>query len=72
MKITIMNEHSFIFMYLKGNEGGKPWLKSYPEEIPSTVSYDIQPLHRYVEQMASLPRKESASLLEGYYVFGLP
>ena len=40
-------------MYLKGNEGGKTWLKSYPEEIPSTISYDIQPLHGYVEQMAS-------------------
>ncbi|MGR5907147.1 hypothetical protein ACT7DL_05575 [Bacillus paranthracis] len=31
----------------------KPWLKNYPEEIPSTISYDIQPLHKYVEQMAS-------------------
>ena len=50
----------------------KPWLKNYPEEIPSTISYDIQPLHKYVEQMASLPRKESASLFrEGYYIFRL-
>ena len=53
MKTTIMNEHSFIFMYLKGMKVEKPWLKSYPEEIPSTISYDIQPLHKYVEQMAS-------------------
>ena len=38
----------------------KPWLKNYPEEIPSTISYDIQPLHKYVEQMASrYPEKKA-------------
>ena len=31
----------------------KPWLQSYPEEIPATIAYDIQPLHRYLEKMAS-------------------
>ena len=40
-------------MYLKGNEGGKTMVEKLSEEIPSTISYDIQPLHRYVEQMAS-------------------
>ena len=42
----------------------KPWLKSYPEEIPSTISYDIQPLHKYVEQMASrYPEKKALHFL---------
>ncbi|MBL3200528.1 long-chain fatty acid--CoA ligase, partial [Klebsiella pneumoniae] len=65
MKITIMNEHSFIFYVFEGGmKVEKPWLKSYPEEIPSTVSYDIQPLHRYVEQMASrYPEKKALHFL---------
>ncbi len=60
-----MNEHSFIFMYLKGGmKVEKPWLKNYPEEIPSTISYDIQPLHKYVEQMASrYPEKKALHFL---------
>ena len=42
----------------------KPWLKNYPEEIPSTISYDIQPLHKYVEQMASrYPEKKALHFL---------
>ncbi|WP_242214607.1 long-chain-fatty-acid--CoA ligase [Bacillus cereus group sp. BfR-BA-01383] len=42
----------------------KPWLKSYPEEIPSTISYDIQPLHGYLEKMVSrYPEKKALHFL---------
>ncbi|MEW9179299.1 long-chain-fatty-acid--CoA ligase [Bacillus mycoides] len=42
----------------------KPWLKSYPEEIPSTISYDIQPLHGYLEKIASrYPEKKALHFL---------
>lgn len=60
-----MNEHSFIFYVFEGGmKVEKPWLKSYPEEIPSTISYDIQPLHKYVEQMASrYPEKKALHFL---------
>ncbi|MDG2794322.1 AMP-binding protein, partial [Vibrio parahaemolyticus] len=60
-----MNEHSFIFDVFEGGmKVEKPWLKSYPEEIPSTISYDIQPLHKYVEQMASrYPEKKALHFL---------
>ncbi|EEL85946.1 Long-chain-fatty-acid--CoA ligase [Bacillus cereus AH1272] len=49
-------------------EGGmrveKPWLQSYPEEIPGTISYDIQPLHGYLEKMASrYPEKKALHFL---------
>ncbi|WP_377864297.1 long-chain-fatty-acid--CoA ligase [Bacillus sp. R86525] len=42
----------------------KPWLQSYPEEIPGTISYDIQPLHGYLEKMASrYPEKKALHFL---------
>ncbi|MEI5890774.1 long-chain-fatty-acid--CoA ligase [Bacillus luti] len=42
----------------------KPWLQSYPEEIPATIAYDIQPLHRYLEKMASrYPEKKALHFL---------
>ncbi|PFK06867.1 long-chain fatty acid--CoA ligase [Bacillus cereus] len=42
----------------------KPWLHSYPEEIPGTISYDIQPLHGYLEKMASrYPEKKALHFL---------
>lgn len=65
MKTTIMNEHSFIFYVFEGGmKVEKPWLKSYPEEIPSTISYDIHPLHGYVEQVASrYPEKKALHFL---------
>ncbi|MGG2064147.1 long-chain-fatty-acid--CoA ligase [Bacillus sp. S14(2024)] len=31
----------------------RPWLNSYPKEIPHTISYDMQPLHVYLQQTAS-------------------
>lgn len=31
----------------------KPWLASYPKEIPHTISYDIKPLHHYLQDTAS-------------------
>lgn len=38
----------------------KPWLQSYPEEIPGTISYDIQPLHGYLEKIAArYPEKKA-------------
>ncbi|PKR93840.1 Quinone oxidoreductase [Bacillus cereus Rock4-18] len=65
MKTTIMNEHSFIFYVFEGGmKVEKPWLKSYPEEIPSTISYDIQPLHGYLEKIASrYPEKKALHFL---------
>ncbi|MDH4420698.1 MULTISPECIES: long-chain-fatty-acid--CoA ligase [Bacillus] len=42
----------------------KPWLQSYPEEIPETIAYDIQPLHRYLEKMVSrYPEKKALHFL---------
>ncbi|HDR4560854.1 long-chain-fatty-acid--CoA ligase [Bacillus cereus] len=42
----------------------KPWLQSYPEEIPATIAYDIQPLHRYLEKMVSrYPEKKALHFL---------
>ncbi|EOP35199.1 MULTISPECIES: long-chain-fatty-acid--CoA ligase [Bacillus] len=42
----------------------KPWLQSYPEEIPGTISYDIQPLHGYLEKIASrYPEKKALHFL---------
>ncbi|HDR7792246.1 TPA: long-chain-fatty-acid--CoA ligase [Bacillus luti] len=42
----------------------KPWLQSYPEEIPETIAYDIQPLHGYLEKMASrYPEKKALHFL---------
>ncbi|GCF73849.1 long-chain-fatty-acid--CoA ligase [Bacillus cereus] len=42
----------------------KPWLQSYPEEIPGTISYDIQPLHGYLEKMAPrYPEKKALHFL---------
>ncbi|MFD6507736.1 long-chain-fatty-acid--CoA ligase [Bacillus sp. NPDC060175] len=42
----------------------KPWLQSYPDEIPGTISYDIQPLHRYLEKMAArYPEKKALHFL---------
>jgi long-chain acyl-CoA synthetase len=30
----------------------RPWLKTYPAEIPATLNYDDKPLHYYLEQSA--------------------
>ncbi len=59
-----MNIHLFSQILEGGMRVEKPWLKNYPEEIPSTISYDIQPLHGYVEQMASrYPEKKALHFL---------
>ncbi len=57
-----------IHLFLQLSEGGvrmeKPWLQSYPEEIPETIAYDIQPLHGYLEKMASrYPEKKALHFL---------
>ncbi|MGF9963403.1 long-chain-fatty-acid--CoA ligase [Bacillus rhizoplanae] len=42
----------------------RPWLKSYPKEIPHTISYDMQPLHVYLQQTASqYPDKKALHFL---------
>ncbi|WJE51959.1 long-chain-fatty-acid--CoA ligase [Bacillus cereus] len=42
----------------------KPWLQNYPEEIPHTISYDIQPLHVYLQRMSSrYPEKKALHFL---------
>ncbi|PHA00758.1 long-chain fatty acid--CoA ligase [Bacillus pseudomycoides] len=42
----------------------RPWLKSYPKEIPHTISYDMQPLHVYLQQAASqYPDKKAIHFL---------
>ncbi|MDM5156707.1 long-chain-fatty-acid--CoA ligase [Bacillus sp. DX1.1] len=42
----------------------RPWLQSYPKEIPHTISYDIQPLHVYLQQMSSqYPEKKALHFL---------
>ncbi|UOY94248.1 AMP-binding protein [Ectobacillus sp. JY-23] len=38
----------------------KPWLSSYPKEIPHTISYDLKPLHQYLRDTAlKYPRKKA-------------
>lgn len=59
-----MNIHLFSRVLEGGMRVEKPWLQSYPEEIPATIAYDIQPLHRYLEKMASrYPEKKALHFL---------
>ncbi|MDG4656568.1 AMP-binding protein [Ectobacillus antri] len=38
----------------------KPWLSSYPKEIPHTISYDLKPLHQYLRDTAlKYPKKKA-------------
>ncbi|MFX3623980.1 MAG: AMP-binding protein [Ectobacillus sp.] len=42
----------------------RPWLNSYPKEIPHTISYDIKPLHWYLQHTASCyPHKQAVHFL---------
>lgn len=42
----------------------KLWLQNYPEEIPHAISYDIQPLHVYLQKMSSrYPEKKALHFL---------
>lgn len=59
-----MNIHLFSQVLEGGMRVEKPWLQSYPEEIPGTISYDIQPLHGYLEKIASrYPEKKALHFL---------
>lgn len=59
-----MNIHLFSRVLEGGMRVEKPWLQSYPEGIPATIAYDIQPLHRYLEKMASrYPEKKALHFL---------
>ncbi len=59
-----MNIHLFLQVLEGGMSVEKPWLQSYPEEIPETIAYDIQPLHRYLEKMVSrYPEKKALHFL---------
>ncbi len=59
-----MNIHLFSQVLEGGMRVEKPWLQSYPEEIPGTISYDIQPLHGYLEKMAArYPEKKALHFL---------
>lgn len=59
-----MNIHLFLQVLEGGMRVEKPWLQSYPEEIPETISYDIQPLHGYLEKMAArYPEKKALHFL---------
>ncbi|EEK76957.1 Long-chain-fatty-acid--CoA ligase [Bacillus cereus R309803] len=59
-----MNIHLFSRVLEGGMRVEKPWLQSYPEEIPATIAYDIQPLHRYLEKMVSrYPEKKALHFL---------
>ncbi|MFD3445378.1 AMP-binding protein [Microbacteriaceae bacterium 4G12] len=42
----------------------KPWLNSYPSEIPHTISYDAKPLHVYLQDTAfQYPEKKALHFL---------
>ncbi|WP_369902379.1 long-chain-fatty-acid--CoA ligase [Bacillus manliponensis] len=42
----------------------RPWLKSYPKEIPHEISYDIRPLHVYLKETSSkYPNKKALHFL---------
>lgn len=42
----------------------KPWLQSYPKEIPHTISFDMKPLHMYLQEAASqYPEKKALHFL---------
>ncbi|MCM3737360.1 long-chain-fatty-acid--CoA ligase [Bacillus cytotoxicus] len=42
----------------------KPWLQNYPKEIPHTISFDMKPLHVYLQEAASqYPEKKALHFL---------
>ncbi|MEH6888607.1 long-chain-fatty-acid--CoA ligase [Bacillus sp. JJ864] len=42
----------------------KPWLQNYPKEIPHTISFDMKPLHVYLQEAASqYPKKKALHFL---------
>ncbi|HDX9576807.1 TPA: long-chain-fatty-acid--CoA ligase [Bacillus pseudomycoides] len=42
----------------------KPWLQNYPKEIPHTISFDIKPLHVYLQEAAlQYPEKKALHFL---------
>lgn len=48
----------------------RPWLKSYPEEIPYEIFYDIRPLHVYLRQVAfKYPKKKALHFLGKDIIF---
>ncbi|MGG2018242.1 long-chain-fatty-acid--CoA ligase [Bacillus sp. S10(2024)] len=42
----------------------KPWLQNYPKEIPHTISFDMKPLHVYLQEAAlQYPEKKALHFL---------
>ncbi|PEA56755.1 long-chain fatty acid--CoA ligase [Bacillus pseudomycoides] len=42
----------------------KPWLQNYPKEIPHTISFDMKPLHVYLQEAAlQYPKKKALHFL---------
>ncbi|GGA86231.1 long-chain-fatty-acid--CoA ligase [Ornithinibacillus halotolerans] len=43
----------------------KVWLKHYPEDIPSSLSYDNKPLHYFLEEAAARYKEKKALYFQG-------
>src|SRR5699024_4465189 len=46
-------------------EKEKIWLKHYPEEIPTSITYDEKPLHAFLEEAANTYKEKNASYFTG-------